>query len=220
MKHDKYDTSMMQELCNKMVSRQIAERGIQDERLLHTLRSVPRHEFVPQHSARAAYEDHPLPIGKGQTISQPYIVALMTELCSLKGEEKVLEIGTGSGYQAAILAELAREVHTLEIIESLYLKANQKLHEFGYKNIHCHLGSGYRGLPEEAPFDAIILTACPPKIPKPLIRQLSDEGGRLVAPVGTLSQELILVTKTAGNIDTRHITYVQFVPMVNGRTQE
>jgi protein-L-isoaspartate(D-aspartate) O-methyltransferase len=144
----------------------------------------------------------------------------MTELCRLRGTEKVLEIGTGSGYQAAILASLAKDVHTIEIIESLYLKASVKLHELGFVNIHCHLGNGYRGLPEEAPFDAIILTACPPKLPKSLIRQLSDDGGRMIAPVGTLSQELVVVTKNGGETETHHITYVQFVPMVNGRTQE
>jgi protein-L-isoaspartate(D-aspartate) O-methyltransferase len=203
-----------------MVDRQIVSRGIRDTRVIEAMRTVPRHEFVPQHSAQAAYEDHPLPVGEGQTISQPYIVALMTELCRLTGTEKVLEVGTGSGYQAAILAHLAEEVYSLEIVESLYKKALQKLDELGYTNIHMVLGNGFRGLPDKAPFDAILLTAAPPKIPKPLIRQLKDDGGRLVAPVGTFSQELVVLTKENGEVNTEHVTYVQFVPMVNGRKQE
>lgn len=220
MRDGKRDNSTMSALRNKMVDRQIVSRGIRDTRVIEAMRTVPRHEFVPQHSAQAAYEDHPLPVGEGQTISQPYIVALMTELCRLTGTEKVLEVGTGSGYQAAILAHLAEEVYSLEIVESLYKKALQKLDELGYTNIHMVLGNGFRGLPDKAPFDAILLTAAPPKIPKPLIRQLKDDGGRLVAPVGTFSQELVVLTKENGEVNTEHVTYVQFVPMVNGRKQE
>ena len=220
MRDGKRDNSTMSALRNKMVDRQIVSRGVNDERVIEAMRAVPRHEFVPQHSAQAAYEDHPLPVGEGQTISQPYIVALMTELCRLNGTEKVLEVGTGSGYQAAILAHLAEEVYSLEIVESLYKKALQKLDELGYTNIHMVLGNGFRGLPDKAPFDAILLTAAPPKIPKPLIRQLKDDGGRLVAPVGTFSQELVVLTKENGEVNTEHVTYVQFVPMVNWRKQE
>ena len=220
MRDGKRDNSTMSALRNKMVDRQIVSRGIRDKGVIEAMRTVPRHEFVPQHSAQAAYEDHPLPVGEGQTISQPYIVALMTELCRLTGTEKVLEVGTGSGYQAAILAHLAEEVYSLEIVESLYKKALQKLDELGHTNIHMVLGNGFRGLPDKAPFDAILLTAAPPKIPKPLIRQLKDNGGRLVAPVGTFSQELVVLTKENGEVNTEHVTYVQFVPMVNGRKKE
>lgn len=220
MRDGKRDNSTMSALRNKMVDRQIVSRGIRDKGVIEAMRTVPRHEFVPQHSAQAAYEDHPLPVGEGQTISQPYIVALMTELCRLTGTEKVLEVGTGSGYQAAILAHLAEEVYSLEIVESLYKKALQKLDELGHTNIHMVLGNGFRGLPDKAPFDAILLTAAPPKIPKPLIRQLKDDGGRLVAPVGTFSQELVVLTKENGEVNTEHVTYVQFVPMVNGRKKE
>ena len=220
MRDGKRDNSTMSALRNKMVDRQIVSRGIRDKGVIEAMRTVPRHEFVPQHSAQAAYEDHPLPVGEGQTISQPYIVALMTELCRLTGTERVLEVGTGSGYQAAILAHLAEEVYSLEIVESLYKKALQKLDELGHTNIHMVLGNGFRGLPDKAPFDAILLTAAPPKIPKPLIRQLKDDGGRLVAPVGTFSQELVVLTKENGEVNTEHVTYVQFVPMVNGRKKE
>lgn len=220
MRDGKRDNSTMSALRNKMVDRQIVSRGIRDKGVIEAMRTVPRHEFVPQHSAQAACEDHPLPVGEGQTISQPYIVALMTELCRLTGTEKVLEVGTGSGYQAAILAHLAEEVYSLEIVESLYKKALQKLDELGHTNIHMVLGNGFRGLPDKAPFDAILLTAAPPKIPKPLIRQLKDNGGRLIAPVGTFSQELVVLTKENGEVNTEHVTYVQFVPMVNGRKKE
>lgn len=206
-----------EQLREQMVKRQIEERGITNTAVLNAFRSVPRHFFVPEHSAQAAYEDHPLPIGHGQTISQPYIVALMTDLCGLRGAEKVLEIGTGSGYQTAILSKLAQTVFTIEIVEELYKRTVPKLQSLGYTNIHPYLGNGYKGLPEEAPFDVIILTAAPPKIPKALIRQLSTEGGRLIAPVGTYSQELLVMRNNFGQIEQEHITYVQFVPMVNGK---
>jgi protein-L-isoaspartate(D-aspartate) O-methyltransferase len=207
----------MQRLRENMVRRQIENRGVSDKRVLEAMRSVPRHLFVPEHSAQAAYEDHPLPIGYGQTISQPYIVAVMTELCGIRGGEKVLEIGTGSGYQTAILARIAGQVYTIEVVEEIYKRTVRKLQTLGYQNIHPYLGNGYKGLPEEAPFDAIILTAAPPKVPKSLTKQLSDTGGKLVAPIGTYSQELIVLTRNGGGFDQRHITYVQFVPMVNGR---
>jgi protein-L-isoaspartate(D-aspartate) O-methyltransferase len=207
----------MQQLRENMVRRQIENRGVSDKRVLEAMRSVPRHLFVPEHSAQAAYEDHPLPIGHGQTISQPYIVAVMTELCGIRGGEKVLEIGTGSGYQTAILARIAGQVYTIEVVEEIYKRTVRKLKTLGYQNIHPYLGNGYKGLPEEAPFDAIILTAAPPKVPKALTKQLSEAGGRLVAPIGTYSQELIVLTRNGGSFDQRHITYVQFVPMVNGR---
>ena len=207
----------MRQLRENMVSRQIQSRGVTDQRVLDAMKTVPRHLFVPEHSAQAAYEDHPLPIGHGQTISQPYIVAVMTELCGLRGGEKVLEIGTGSGYQTAILAQIAGQVYTIEVVEEIYKRTVQKLTTLGYQNIHPYLGNGYKGLPEEAPFDTIVLTAAPPKLPKALIKQLSEQQGKLVAPVGTYSQELIAVTKNGNSYDKRHVTYVQFVPMINGR---
>lgn len=207
----------MQQLRENMVRRQIQDRGINDKRVIETFKTVPRHLFIPEHSAQAAYEDHPLPIGHGQTISQPYIVALMTELCELRGDEKVLEIGTGSGYQTAVLAKLAAQVYSIEVIEELYKRTLQKLTALGYQNTHVYLGNGYKGLPDEAPFDVIILTAAPPKLPKTLTKQLSADGGRLIAPVGTYSQELIVITRNGSSFDQQHITYVQFVPMVNGR---
>lgn len=203
-----------------MVDRQIVDRGITDTKVIDAMKEVPRHEFLPQHCSAAAYEDHPLPIGHGQTISQPYIVALMTELCGLTGKEKVLEVGTGSGYQAAILSLLAKEVHTIEVVESLYKRTRKKLEDKGYDNVICYHRDGYRGVPEEAPFDAILLTAAPPKIPNSLIRQLSGKGGRLVAPVGTMTQELLLITKNGTTTESRRVTYVQFVPMVRGKIRE
>jgi protein-L-isoaspartate(D-aspartate) O-methyltransferase len=210
----KGETSMEQ-LRELMVKNQIEARGVTDKRVLSAMRSVERHKFVPGHHISSAYEDHPLPIGHGQTISQPYIVALMTELCELNGNEKVLEIGTGSGYQAAVLSLLAKEVYSIEIVEPLAISASQKLAELGYKNVHIRIGDGYQGLPEKAPFDVIILTASPPKIPQALIDQLG-EGGVLVAPEGDYSQELVKVTKQNGKITKRTITYVRFVPMIHG----
>src|SRR5512139_62433 len=178
----------------KMVETQIKARGVKDPRVLAALLKVERHRFVPEKYLDSAYSDQPLPIGEGQTISQPYIVGLMTELLELKGNEKVLEIGTGSGYQAAILAELAKEVYTIEIIESLASAAEKRLSELGYQNVRLKAGDGYLGWPDAAPFDAIIVTAAPDHIPKPLIEQLK-EGGRMVVPVGTHAQELIKIVK-------------------------
>ncbi|HUL37602.1 MAG TPA: protein-L-isoaspartate(D-aspartate) O-methyltransferase [Thermodesulfobacteriota bacterium] len=196
----------------KMVETQIKARGVKDPRVLSALRKVERDRFVPEEYLNSAYADQPLPIGEGQTISQPYIVALMTELLDLKGDEKVLEIGTGSGYQAAILAELAKEVYTIEIVESLASMANKRLLALGYKNIRVKVGDGYLGWPGAAPFDAIIVTAAPDHIPKPLIEQLK-EGGRMVVPVGTYAQELKKIVKRSGKIETTDVIPVVFVPM-------
>ena len=174
----------MTEERNEMVRTQIQARGVRDPRVLQAMREVKRHLFVPGESAEDAYEDYPLPIGEGQTISQPYIVALMTELLELQPDDKVLEIGTGSGYQAAILSRLAREVRSIEIVPSLAETAGKRLDLLGYDNVHLRVGDGYKGWPDEAPFDAIIVTAAPPEIPQALVDQLA-EGGRMVVPVGT-----------------------------------
>jgi protein-L-isoaspartate(D-aspartate) O-methyltransferase len=200
-----------------MVERQIAARGVKDRAVLKALRAVPRHEFVPPDLASEAYSDNPLPIGYGQTISQPYIVGYMSEMLKLAPEHKVLEIGAGSGYQAAVLSRLAREVYTIEIVEPLGVQARDRLERLGYRNIHVRIGDGYRGWPEEAPFDRIILTAAPPEIPEALIEQLAP-GGRLIAPVGPSygDQEIILVDKDAeGRIHTKTDLPVRFVPKVH-----
>ena len=196
----------------KMVETQIKARGVKDPRVLSALLKVERHRFVPEKYLDSAYSDQPLPIGEGQTISQPYIVALMTELLGLKGNEKVLEIGTGSGYQAAVLAELAKEVYTIEIIEPLASTAKERLAELGYQNVKVKAGDGYLGWPEAAPFDAIIVTAAPDHIPKPLIDQLK-EGGRMVVPVGTYTQDLKKIVKRSGKVETIDVIPVLFVPM-------
>ena len=196
----------------KMVETQIKARGVKDPRVLSAMLKVERHRFVPRDLQTSAYSDQPLPIGEGQTISQPYIVALMTELLELKGGEKVLEIGTGSGYQAAILAELSKEVYTIEIVESLATSGRKTLLELGFKNVTVKAGDGYLGWPEVAPFDAIIVTAAPDHVPQPLIDQLK-EGGRLVIPVGTFTQELRKIVKRAGKLETTSVIPVIFVPM-------
>ncbi len=201
-------------LRQQMVEHQIERRGVDDPGVLSAMGQVPRHLFVSEAQRRDAYRDHPLPIGEGQTISQPYIVALMTALLELDGSEKVLEIGTGSGYQAAVLAELAREVYTIEIRESLGLEASKLLESLGYENLHVRIGNGYRGWPEEAPFDAIIVTSSPPEIPQALVEQLKV-GGRMVVPVGAGSvQDLELLTKTAAGLERKDIVPVRFVPMI------
>jgi protein-L-isoaspartate(D-aspartate) O-methyltransferase len=196
----------------KMVESQIKSRGVRDPRVLSAMLKVERHLFVPKEFRNSAYSDQPLPIGEGQTISQPYIVALMTELLELKGGERVLEVGTGSGYQAAILAELAAEVYTIEIVEKLASSAKKVLLESGYQNIKVKAGDGYLGWPEAAPFDAIIVTCAPDHIPEPLLDQLKEEG-RMVVPVGTYSQELKKIVKKSGKIETTDIIPVIFVPM-------
>ena len=202
----------------RMVREQIAERGIRDARVLAAMRRVPRHEFVPSEQRPYAYEDRPLPIGHGQTSSQPYVVAIMSDVLDLEGDEKVLEIGTGSGYQAAILAELAREVYTIEIVEPLAQRAAADLGRLGYENVHTRAGDGYRGWPDAAPFDAIIVTAAPDHVPEPLVEQLAV-GGLMVVPVGSWAQDLVLIRKDQEGIHRQHLIGVRFVPMV-GEAEE
>jgi protein-L-isoaspartate(D-aspartate) O-methyltransferase len=200
-----------------MVATQIASRGVKDPRVLDAMRRVPRHLFVSKGDEDYAYDDGALPIGLGQTISQPYIVALMTELARIRPTDKVLEIGTGSGYQAAVLGELAASVYSIEIIDSLARRAAERLKELGYKNIVVLCGDGYKGWPDQAPFDAIIVTAAPPEIPEELVRQLAP-GGRMVIPVGTSVQNLIVIRKNAdGTTSTEEHIPVRFVPMVTRR---
>jgi len=195
-----------------MVQHQIIARGIKDKNVISAMLQVKRHLFVPEKYQQLAYCDHPLPIGEDQTISQPYIVALMTEQLALKGDEKVLEIGTGSGYQAAILSLLASEVYTIEIIPSLVASSTERLKGLGYKNVQVKCGDGFLGWPEFAPFDAIIITCAPPEVPKPLLAQLA-EGGRLIVPLGENFQMLTLFQKDNGELKKTEITPVIFVPM-------
>lgn len=196
----------------RMVDRQVRARGIDDPLVLAAMRKVPRHLFIPDAARREAYEDHPVPIGFGQTISQPFIVAYMTEQLQLAPTDKVLEIGTGSGYQAAILAELAREVYTIEIIPELAARARATLEALGYRNVHVRHGNGYLGWPEAAPFDKIIVTAAPDDVPRALVEQLAV-GGILIAPVGTVEQIMTIVRKTPGGLVRRETIPVLFVPM-------
>jgi len=203
---------------NEMVNSQIVSRGVTDSRVIEVIKNIPRHLFVPKEIERFAYSDGPLPIGHGQTISQPYIVALMTELLQLKGKEKVLEIGTGSGYQAAIISKLAKECYTVEIVEALAKKAKETLAELGYRNIYVRADDGYKGWKEHAPFDAIIITAAPEEVPEELIKQLKV-GGRMVLPVGTDYQELVLIKKLKDKIEKEVIIPVRFVPMIMGLSQ-
>ncbi len=209
----------VEQLREQMVKRQIADRGVRDQRVLDAIGKVERHKFVPEKDVTSAYGDFPLPIGHGQTISQPYIVALMTELCELDGSEKVLEIGTGSGYQAAVLGLLADEVYTIEIVEYLGKQAKNRLKNMNYDNVHVRIGDGYKGWPEEAPFDVIIVTAAPPEIPRALIEQL-DDGGIMVVPVGEFSQELVKLEKRGDSLEKKTVTYVRFVPMVHGKEEK
>src|SRR5213596_1826779 len=197
-----------------MVQQQLEARGINDGRVLAAMAKVPREEFVPPESRAASYADGPLPIGYGQTISQPYIVAFMTEQLRLKPSDRVLEIGTGSGYQAAILAELMSQVYSIEIVEPLAKNAEATLQRLGYENVHVKIGDGYKGWPEAAPFDAIIVTCAPEKVPQPLIDQLKD-GGRVVIPVGErFAQQLYLLEKKNGQIKESVTLPVRFVPML------
>jgi protein-L-isoaspartate(D-aspartate) O-methyltransferase len=212
MTNQKSQEEIYRERRERMVETQIEARGVKDKLVLDAMRKVPRHLFVTEGLKDIAYTDGPLPIGEEQTISQPYIVALMTELLGLKGGEKVLEIGTGSGYQAAILAEIAKEVYTIEIICSLAEKAEKRLKGMEYKNITVKCADGYQGWKEHAPFDGVIVTAAPDHIPQPLVDQLKI-GGKLVIPVGDLFQELMVVTKTEKGIKKENIIPVRFVPM-------
>jgi protein-L-isoaspartate(D-aspartate) O-methyltransferase len=198
----------------RMVEKQLKPRGIKDEGVLAAMVKVPREEFVPADARSSAYEDGPLPIGYDQTISQPYIVGFMTEQLRPKTSDRVLEIGSGSGYQAAVLAELVKDVYTIEIVEPLAKTAEATLQRLGYKNVHIKVGDGYKGWPEEAPFDAIIVTCAPEKVPQPLTDQLKD-GGRMVIPVGErFAQQLYLLEKKNGQLKESVTLPVRFVPML------
>jgi protein-L-isoaspartate(D-aspartate) O-methyltransferase len=203
-----------------MIKGQLVERGILDPRVLEAMHRVPRHLFVPSELASLAYSDGPLPIGEGQTISQPYIVAYMTEAARLSPADRVLEIGTGSGYQTAILCELVSEVYTIEVNDALAAGARERLRRMGYTSAHFRAGDGYLGWPERAPFDAIVVTAAPPDVPGPLVEQLKP-GGRLIVPVGASpeAQSLLRLTRTATGLGRESILPVRFVPMV-GLAQE
>lgn len=207
--HDIY-----QEERHRMVTDQIIRRGVDDQRVLDAMRKIPRHLFVDEAYYREAYDDHPLPIGHGQTISQPYIVALMTSHLHLKGNEKVLEIGTGSGYQAALLAELAAEVHSIERVPSLAEKARRVLDGLGYENVHIHVGDGSLGWPEEAPYNGIITTAAAPDVPDSFVHQL-EIGGKIIIPVGSRwRQMLMLWTRLEKGIKKEEVLPVVFVPLL------
>jgi protein-L-isoaspartate(D-aspartate) O-methyltransferase len=201
--------------AREMVQSQLVSRGIKNTKLLQVITNTPRHLFVPEKYQDMAYRDRPLPIGHQQTISQPYIVALMTEWLALEGNEKVLEIGTGSGYQAAILSQLVAHVYTIEIVQPLAVNSAKLLKQLGYNNVEVRYGDGYAGWHEHAPFDRIILTAAPEEIPQKLVDQLAL-GGRMILPVGTDYQQLVLITKNQTGISKKIITDVRFVPMIHG----
>ena len=208
------DFQKFKDAREKLVKNYIEKKGIKDQNVLTAMRTVQRHSFIPSDLESSAYADRPLPIGEGQTISQPYVVALMTEILNLTGNHRVLEIGTGSGYQAAVLAEIAKEVYSVEIKEKLYKKSTKTLKSLNYKNVWTRHGDGYFGWQEAAPFDAIMITAAVNHIPPPLIKQLKD-GGLLTLPLGNpLSyQNLVLVTKKGEDVSVKQITGVLFVPM-------
>lgn len=195
-----------------MVKQQIEGRGINDTVVLDAMRVVPRHRFAPPQFENDAYDDSPLPIGYGQTISQPYIVAVMTAALHLKPRDRVLEIGTGSGYQTAVLAEIGEEVYSMEILDSLATRAESTLSNLGYRDVFVRVGDGYKGWPEKSPFDAIIVTAAPDHVPQALVDQLAI-GGRMIVPVGDEDQNLILISRTASGIEQRTLMSVRFVPM-------
>ena len=200
-----------------MVERQLRQRGIDDPRTLRAMTNVPREKFVPKELINKAYDDRPLPIGHGQTISQPFIVGFMTQQLQPKATDRVLEIGTGSGYQAAILGELVAEVYTIEIVRPLAQQAEALLRELGYKNVHVKAGDGYKGWPEHAPFDAIIVTAAPDHVPQPLVEQLK-EGGRLIIPVGhNPAQRLYTYEKRGGQLKETAVMPVRFVPLTRDK---
>ena len=198
-----------------MIKNQLKTRGITDLAVLNAMAEVPRHEFVPGSLKSSAYEDRPLPIGYQQTISQPYIVAYMTEILQPAAEHSVLEVGTGSGYQAAILSKLVKEVHSIEIVKELAESARQRLRTLGYNNVFVKTGNGYAGWTEHAPYDRIIITAAPPEIPEALIDQLAS-GGLLVGPVGVANQRIVIITRTGTGLSEKHTLPVRFVPMVGG----
>jgi protein-L-isoaspartate(D-aspartate) O-methyltransferase len=202
----------LSEARQRMVRDQIEARGVRDPRVLAALRSVPRHELVPASQREHAYEDRPLPIGRGQTISQPYVVAAMSEALGLEGCERVLEVGTGSGYQAAVLSSLCKRVYSIEIEPELAARARADLARLGYANVEVRQGDGWRGWPEHAPFDAIVVTAAPEEVPPDLIEQLAV-GGRLVIPVGRYEQNLLLLRKTEQGVEREVLFGVRFVPM-------
>ncbi len=210
---DKNTTDTFYEKRFQMVEDQIKARNVRDDRVLEAMLKVPRHKFVPDRYKKNAYNDNPLSIGFDQTISQPFIVAYMTEALALKGDERVLEIGTGSGYQAAVLCELAKEVYSIEIVEPLCLHAKKLLAELNYTNFNGRCGDGYAGWPDAAPFDAIIVTAAPDHIPQALVNQLKS-GGRMVLPVGDSFQKLVLILKNEdGSVKKKDLIAVRFVPM-------
>jgi len=200
-----------------MVLNDIVSRGVNDKVTLDAMRNVPRHEFVPQDLRQSAYRDGPLPIGYGQTISQPYIVAFMTEVIAPQSHFKVLEVGTGSGYQAAVLSQIVDSVYTIEIIDALYEQAKKRLKDLHYDNIHVKNDDGYFGWENKGPFDAIVVTAAAEFVPPPLIAQLK-EGGRMIIPIGTpfATQQLLLVTKKGGKTKTKSLMFVRFVPFTRG----
>jgi protein-L-isoaspartate(D-aspartate) O-methyltransferase len=201
-----------------MVESQIERRGVDDRRVLEAMRKVPRHRFVPPEVARLAYADHPLPIGSDQTISQPFIVAFMVDALDLKPGDRVLEVGTGSGYHAAVMAEIAKEVYSIEIVPELAAFAQKNLRGAGYENVRVREGDGYEGWPEFAPFDAIVVTAAPDHVPQPLLDQLAV-GGRMIIPVGDVYQELRLIRRTPRGIVEESTIPVRFVPMT-GKARE
>jgi protein-L-isoaspartate(D-aspartate) O-methyltransferase len=213
------EANRLAEERRRMVAEQIVSRGVKDPLVLAAMRSVPRHEFVPADMVPSAHRDAPLPIGSDQTISQPYIVALMTEALGLEGGEKVLEVGTGSGYQAAVLAEIAGHVDTVEINGDLAREARERLARLGYHDVTVHHGDAYGGLPEAGPFDAIVVTAAPDHVPRTLLDQLKV-GGRLVLPVGRRSQMLQLWTRTERDFEAKDLIPVQFVPMTGNARRE
>ncbi len=215
----KVSDETLAKMRKRMVERQIKARGVKDQKVLEAMRKVERHEFVPERLYYHAYDDNPLPIGEDQTISQPYIVALMTQLVEPDKDDKILEIGTGSGYQAAILAEIVKDVYTIEIVEKLGKQAAKLLKELGYKNIHTRIGDGYKGWPSQAPFDGIIVTAAPPRVPQPLVDQLKV-GGRMVIPVGRGYQELLVITKEEDGVRQEDVIPVRFVPMTGEAQKE
>ena len=202
----------------EMVEQQIRARGIENESVLSAMMKVPRHKFVPDTLVKEAYIDSPLPIGLNQTISQPFIVAYMTDAADISKNDKVLEIGTGSGYQAAILGELSKEVHTIEIVPELAERSTQILQQLGYKNVFVKAGNGYLGIPEQAPFDAIVVTAAPDEIPQTLIDQLAVDG-KMVIPVGTENQEMLVIKKTKKGVTEKRTMKVRFVPMTGKPTK-